>query len=247
MKIEENVLKILDDSTIEENVLKLNSGQLDRKMYLAVNKILEAMGGKWNRKMKGHVFEGDVKEKLDHVLLTGEIDPPKKFGYFPTPKTIIEKMIEKAEILSGHSILEPSAGQGHILDEFYKPDIEPCVAVELLDDNRKILKKKGYYVADEKDFLKYNTSKFDRIIMNPPFEKQADIDHVTHAFELLEDYGRLVSIMSAGILFRENNKTKEFRKLVEDNNGSIEKLPENSFKESGTLVNTVMVVLNKTE
>jgi len=50
--------------------------------------------------------------------------------------------------------------------------------------------------------------------------------------------------MSAGVLFRENRKTVEFRELVNEY-GRFERLPEDSFKESGTGVNTCVVVMDK--
>ena len=80
--------------------------------------------------------------------------------------------------------------------------------------------------------------------MNPTFEKQYDIDHVLHAYSLLGNNGKLVSIMSAGMSFRQNKKSVDFRNFVEKH-GYFEHLPENSFKESGTGVNTIIVVLNK--
>jgi hypothetical protein len=49
--------------------------------------------------------------------------------------------------------------------------------------------------------------------------------------------------MGAGVVFRENKLAVEFRALVEDRGGSIEALPEGSFKESGTMVNTVVVTI----
>ncbi len=56
---------------------------------------------------------------------------------------------------------------------------------------------------------------FDRVVMNPPFERQQDIDHVSRAAGMLKPGGRLVSVMSAGVTFRENNKTRWFRDLIE--------------------------------
>src|SRR4030042_4964611 len=85
---------------------------------------------------------------------------------------------------------------------------------------------------------------YDRVVMNPPFEMQQDIDHVMHAWKFLKPGGRLVSIMSSGVLFRENKKTSEFRNHI-DEFGNMERLPEGSFKESGTMVNTCIVVLDK--
>lgn len=69
---------------------------------------------------------------------------------------------------------------------------------------------------------------------------------MTTAFSLLAVGGTLVAIMPSGVMFRENKKTTMFRVnilnryavLVEDN-------PGGSFKESGTMVNTVRVKLVK--
>ena len=61
MKIDKEILNILDNCTFaigKRNVVYLPLGQLDRKTYSAVNKCLEAIGGKWSRKEKGHIFEG---------------------------------------------------------------------------------------------------------------------------------------------------------------------------------------------
>jgi len=110
----------------------------------------------------------------------------------------------------------------------------------------------GHHLLAEPDFLKYQTTlRYDRIVMNPPFEKQADIDHVLHAYELLEPNGRLVSIMSTSVTYRDNQKTKEFRAFmgelpkVPGLHGHIEHNPEGSFKEAGTTVNTVTIVLER--
>jgi len=243
-KIDESTLAILSRVTVEGNTIFLTCGQLDRKEYLAVNEVLTNMGGKWNRKAKGHIFPDDPADKLEQVLLSGEIIPPKKYGYFPTPPDLAKRVIALAEIEPGMSILEPSAGQGGIADFIPEDCIIDCF--ELLTDNIVVLEKKGYSVQ-QGDFLQFKVQPiFDRVVMNPPFEKQADIDHVLHAWKYLKPGGRLVAIMSAGVLFRENRKTKEFRDFIYEH-GESERLPENSFKESGTGVNTCLVVIDKPE
>lgn len=60
---------------------------------------------------------------------------------------------------------------------------------------------------------------------------------MNRASRFLRAGGRLTAIMSAGITFREDRLTKEFRARL----ASVEHLPEGSFKASGTAVNTVMV------
>ncbi len=160
------------------------------------------------------------------------------FGFYPSPPQVVKELIKLAHIEDHHSILEPSAGHGDILDQLNNKNI---ICGELQPENKIILESKGYHVSFD-DFLKYNDKKFDRIIMNPPFWNQADIAHSNHAYSLLKKGGRLVSVMSSGVKWRDNQKTADFRKLIE-NNGLIFDLPENSFK--GTKVKTVIIVLSK--
>lgn len=240
--IDQQTLRILSRVTVDGNNIFLTCGQLDRKQYQAVNEVLENMGGKWNRKAKAHVYDCDPTDALEQVLLTGEIVPPKKYGYFPTPPELAKRVVELAEIEPGHIILEPSAGQGGIAD--FLPLRPMVTCVELLPENTKVLKEKGYCVH-EGDFLsKSCREEYDRVIMNPPFEKQADIDHVLHAWNCVVPGGRLVAIMASSVAFRENSKTTHFRELL-NKHGYMEHNPVGAFKASGTMVNTVTVVLNK--
>lgn len=242
-QIDESTLTILSRLTVTGNEIFLTCGQLDRKQYMAVNEVLENIGGKWNKKSKSHVFPADPTDKLESVLLTGEIILPKKYGYFPTPMDVAKRVVELAEIKPGMTVLEPSAGQGGIADHIPKECKIDCV--ELLANNAKILKEKGYsfHLAD---FLSIKPSySYDRVVMNPPFEKQQDIDHVLHAWQFLKSGGILVSVMSSSVLFRENKKTIDFRVFVSKHNGVIVRLPASSFKLSGTNVNTVLVTVYK--
>lgn len=248
-KIDEKTLSILSKVTVEDNKIFLTCGQLDRKQYLAVNDILVSMGGKWNRKAKAHIFNSDPTEKLESVLLTGEIERPQDYGFFETPEHLIERMIDVAEIKPYHIILEPSAGKGAIAAYIKNQLGNDCTTIELLENNCKYLKEIGLNPI-QGDFLETLPERlqYDRIVANPPFSykghPQADIDHVLHMWKCLKPGGRIVSIMGAGMSFRENKKSVEFRGLV-SRYGYFEKLPEGTFKESGTMVNTVIVVLDK--
>ena len=238
--IEREYLEILEECTVEGNILIINS-QLDRKTYMKINKIIESLGGQWNRNKKGHVFDEDPQAVLDEVVATGYYEKEQDFGYYPTPRSIVMEIIKKADIREYHDVLEPSAGQGHILDELSNYASLTCGELQLR--NRDVLIKHGYQPTFE-NFLEYKGTKFDRIVMNPPFFGQADIDHVNHAYSLLKPEGRLVSIMSNGVTFRSNKKTVQFRELIA-NKGFYENLPEDSFYSSGTRVRTIIVVLNK--
>lgn len=182
---------------------------------------------------------------MDQIILSGEVEIPKdEFNYFPTPKAIVDRLIELADIGPGHEVLEPSAGQGAIANACIEAGaVVDCY--ELMQANAKFLVESGKFrKVIEQDFLTVPASEqYDRVVMNPPFAKQADIHHVTHAFNFLKPGGTLVAVMSASVAFRDNRLTKDFRGLIEAY-GECRNLPPGSFKESGTMVNTVVVTLH---
>ncbi|WP_192242834.1 DUF4942 domain-containing protein [Mesorhizobium silamurunense] len=98
------------------------------------------------------------------------------------------------------------------------------------------------------DFLQLQpatTGLYDKVVMNPPFDRERDIDHVMHALKFLKDDGYLVAIMSAGTEFRETKKTVAFRALMEKMNAAWHDLPAGSFSDVGTNVNTVILRVRK--
>jgi len=248
MKIGQNILAILDQCEIKDNTVFLPPTQLDRKTYQDVNKCLELIGGKWNRKAKGHVFAEDPTEMFDSLITTGEVeDLKKKYQFFETPKDLIIRMIGLAELDSldkeTEAILEPSAGLGAIADEIQATghfvrccELDPVKVEKLIE--------KGYAVVSG-DFLLHDWEGFDRIIMNPPFSKQQDIDHIMRAYQILRPSGILVAICGEGAFFRENIKSVQFRHLLEERNAYIEELEPGTFKESGTMVKARLIKLIK--
>ncbi len=241
MRIDNQILNILDNCTVNGCVVFLPLGQLDRKIYETVNKCLENIGGKWNRKSKGHVFSEDPADLLDNLILTGEtVDLKKQYQYFPTPKELACKLVEMAEIKPEDVLLEPSAGQGAIADQF--PPWNTKILIELSPDNAKVLTDKGYSVA-VMDFLQFNEVIADKIIMNPPFNKQNDVTHILHAFGILKPGGILVSIVSESPFFRENKKSVAFREFLEHAN--VIENDRDVFKESGTMVKTRIIKIVK--
>jgi hypothetical protein len=243
MKIDNQILNILDNCTVNGCVVFLPPSQLDRKTYEAVNKCLENIGGKWNRKAKGHVFSEDPAELFDNLIITGEtVDLKKQFQYFPTPEELARKIVDMAEIKSGDVLLEPSAGQGAIVDHFPRENTK--LLIELNANNAKVLTDKGYSVVTT-DFLEFNEVIADKIVMNPPFTKQQDISHILHAFDILKPGGILVSIVSEGPFFRENKKSVAFREFLEQNDAEVIENDRDVFKESGTTVKTRIVKIVK--
>ncbi len=244
MKVDNEVLAVLSRADTNGTHLTL-VGQLDRSLYTRTNKVLEAAGGKWNKKAKAHVFDGFADDAMEQVILTGEITVVKQeFGFFPTPPDVVARLIELSDIKDGMAALEPSAGTGNIVGMLYQAGAE-VFAVELLEANVAALKRQDLCTSITwGDFLAQPPMPdFERVVMNPPFAKQADIHHVLHALKFLKPDGLLVSVMSASVTFRDNKLTTDFRDLVRARGGDIEAVADGAFKSSGTMVNTVIVII----
>ena len=242
MRIDDEVLAVLSRSETNGGHLLL-PGQLDRKMYERTNKVLEAAGGKWSRKAKAHVFASDAFGRIDEIILSGEVDIPKdEFNYFPSPPEVVERLMALADIAQGMQVLEPSAGRGAIAIACAEQGAS-VDCVEIMEANYVALRGDGRLRSVKRGgFLEHSVAEiYDRVVMNPPFAKQADIKHVTHALNFLKPGGKLVSVMSASVGFRENKLTSVFRDLISERGGKIEALPDGSFKESGTMTRTVIV------
>lgn len=250
MRVAENILSILAECKIEDCVVYLPPEQLDRKTYESVNKCLVNIGGKWNRKTKGHVFDCDPTEAFGNLMLTGETEDMKKtFQFFPTPRHIAELVCDMAELDEAQSILEPSCGKGDLADVAYSrnPNI---VGIELNREMKKYLDDKPYTCMVGNDFLEYEVGQvreFDRVVMTPPFSKQQDIDHIYHAYDLLSPGGILVSVVSPSPFFRTNNKSVRFREWIEELDGEVSDVGAGEFKTSGTMISTKIIKLRKPE
>jgi predicted RNA methylase len=244
--IASDVLNVLAAAECEGAALRL-TGQLDRKLYTRANEVLEALGGAWNKKSKAHLFDGDAAEIVETAVLTGTYTKDKQdFGFFETPRLVVERLLAKVGISTGMKVLEPSAGRGAIADHVRERGAR-VLCVELLEKNFEALKAKAHEVLNPMDFLGLGEpephQKMDRVTMNPPFAKRADIHHILHATKFLKPGGRLVSVASSSVKFRDDRLGREFREFVSAYSGSIEDLPGGSFRESGTMVNTVLVDL----
>lgn len=193
--------------------------------------------------------------------------PARRFGFFPTPDAAAEYLIGKVALWRDPekpplSILEPSAGTGNLArrcatagytsngyrenDRSY-PFNHRVDCVEIQPKLARDLRAEGLYRRVWRgDFLQMQPDPkrlYDRVVMNPPFDLERDIDHVTHALKFLKPDGQLVAIMSAGTEFRETKKATALRALVKAKNGRFDDLPPCSFSSVGTNVNTIALSL----
>jgi predicted RNA methylase len=198
--------------------------------------------------VEGDVGEGPSYESEPLFHQT----PAKYFGAFNTSAEVAQIVIDKAEIYGeGMTVLEPSAGTGMLAKAARDKgarvtciELQPGLAHELGAVH-------GFRSVYERDFLKCEPATFgtyDRIVMNPPFDRGRDCDHVRHAFKFLKPGGRLVAIMSARAEHCQDERHKALHKLVTlcrpgRESWAWRDLPERSFAHAGTNVNTVILTL----
>lgn len=246
-------IQVLKECTIEGNIIKLPATQLDRKLYQEVAKSLELIGGKWKGgKIMGFVFQEDPTELLAQISggsnnLPQKVNIKKEFQFFATPSKLADYLVEKADLNEYDSVLEPSAGQGAIINAIHR--VFPNKAVgyyELMPTNQTILGRLNNVSFLGEDFLDSdNTTHFNKIIGNPPFSKNQDISHIYKMYERLAVGGRLVSITSKHWVSSSNKKEVAFREWLDRLSGEIEEIQEGSFKESGTSVGGMIITIIK--
>jgi phospholipid N-methyltransferase len=245
--------EIISNATITGNILRLPAGQLDRKVYQDVAKALDLIGGKWKGgKVMGFVFAADPTDKVA-IILRGEklVSAKKEFQFFQTPDVFGTEIVAEVGILPGMTVLEPEAGQGALVRQILK--VQPDLVVdcfELMLENQEILKQTFGASVNllGPDFMDTNipsTRKWDRIIANPPFSNNQDIDHVQKMYYLLAPKGVMISVMSPHWTFATDRKCKEFREWIARTGAVVREVEPGTFKESGTNVRTLVVRITK--
>ncbi len=167
-------------------------------------------------------------------------------GFFPTEGDALNLLIDSLELKEHHKFLEPSAGTGTIAAAV-KPLVSSVDCVEINSSLFDVLKFRGFDPFFG-DFLKIEpVGKYDRIGMNPPFEKDQHIDHFFHAIAFLKDNtGLLCCVMPKGAHKGGHTKKRQaFNKFVTDGLESgkitIIDLPSGSFKSAGTSIESQIV------
>lgn len=243
------VMDVLQRSTYTEGVLYMPPGQLERSLYVKVDKAITLIGGKWNKKTKGHVFAGDAADQLAAMLDSGKVvDEKKLYQFYQTPHGIAQKLVKLADVRAGDRVLEPSAGDGRIVGA-----IRAGVRCDVCEIQQKLREQIASMFAGinvtivGEDFLAYNPGAiYDRIIANPPFSNRQDIKHIRHMLELLKVGGRVVSVLFGSLYARDDRPAAELREELERNyEWHLEELPAGAFSESGTKVSTSILIADR--
>ena len=246
--ISDEVIQVLANLEIDgQNVRILDN--LSTKLYPKVKEALLSIGGRWQTKIKAHVFpEGSDPQALIDGLLGSEKLPARNpLAFFATSQPLALRMIallaQYAPQAINGTLLDPEAGEGGIADEI--PSTAKLILVELDQSRVEVLQKKGYQPIHA-DFLTLEVPSIlvDGVLMNPPFtidgKTTAYIDHIKRASLWVKDGGAICAIAPSSFGFATDAKTEAFRAHVESL-GEWESLEDGSFKDSGTNVSAVML------
>jgi len=172
----------------------------------------------------GEVLADETGEKPDKKKASTDVS--KDLQFYPTPRKVIDRILSSINIQNGDKVLEPSCGDGAILDALRENGVV-CRGIEYDTGRAMQARAKGHPVLIA-NFLECEPAHHcDYVIMNPPFVGKHYIKHVEHAMKFLKAGGTLITILPASAWYQ--------HKLLD---GKWTDLPVASFKESGTNVNT---------
>lgn len=177
--------------------------------------------------------------------------------YYPTPKSLIHKMLKDINWRDITTVLEPSAGSGHIVEEVLerlkashynswsrekkKYDID---LIEINQELRYILQGKGFRVIHD-DFLTYEGFKrYDLIVANFPFSEGDK--HLNHALNMISQGGTLVALINSETIRNPySNLRKDLIRKLNELNATIEYLQE-EFVEAERSTNVEVALIKVT-
>ncbi|MBC8944953.1 DUF4942 domain-containing protein [Xenorhabdus indica] len=236
--------KPIDSAYFSGFIDEKKGGNLWFKREVLVKEVIHILGDYY-----GATDLNDTEIDKNRGLHEPTLSLATHYGFFPTPIEVAHWIITKAELTNEPefhqlTVLEPSAGLGNLaklavdagcIVDCIEVHTERCLELENTQLFRHIINADFITIEPNQEKL------YDRIIMNPPFEGERDIDHVVHALKFLKSNGLLVSIMSPGTEFRNQRKSKEFRALMKSLNAKWIDLPEDSFVSVGSHSNTILL------
>lgn len=213
--------------------------------YNRLKPYMESMHSHWRERFGGFVFY------TDFLKMSEEQKHKEQTSFFRTPDELASVMVDLlGELPDRVRLLEPSAGDGSLLNALPKDRQYDLTVIEPDESCVAKLKKQGYsplkqdfvYVAE--NLLELGQT-FDYILMNPPFAGRRDIMHTMLAYRLLSPGGTMVAIVSENAMYYKDYETEKFNKWISEVGAVIHPTKEGSFYESGTMIDVVILEIHK--
>jgi hypothetical protein len=162
----------------------------------------------------------------------------KDLQFYRTPAAVADDLVQRAYPRDGARILEPSCGDGAILDAIRRYASDKRYSIRVtgveVDPGRAAEARAKGYAVHTANFLQVEPSPdFDHVLMNPPFYGKHYQKHVEHAQRFLKPGGTLLAILPITAVTDHGYVDTGPRGY--DN---WRDLPVGSFSESGTNINT---------
>ena len=188
-----------DTYTKVHNSLCFDFRNRDKHVLEQAIRVIESVGGVRETFQNQDYWQFDFNpaDVIDEIVCSGCVPDHKSHQFYPTPTDLSWMLRTYAEIDPAlHECLEPSAGIGNLAQHL--PAGSTCVEISRL--HCQVLKSKlPDHNVIQADFLSWSPAKvgqkFDRIVMNPPFDQGRWRAHLEKAASLLADGGRLVAIL----------------------------------------------------
>lgn len=159
--------------------------------------------------------------------------------FYPTPPSLIEKMVEDID-LKNKTVLEPSAGKGDIV-EWCKLAGSNVIACEKHPDLAKIVASKCKLLANDFfDVTEEMVSHVNYIIMNPPFSNAEK--HILHAYEIAPPGCQIIAICNADTIDGYERGQRRLLRTIDDF-GKWELL-QNEFSQAERRTNVSIALIN---
>ena len=160
-------------------------------------------------------------------------DLAKDLQFYPTPAAAAKELVDRAHLVEGMAVLEPSCGTGNIMDALR--DKQPrlrVTGVECHAGRAEEARAKGHHVQTANLLQIAPSPVFDLVLMNPPFYGKHYQKHVEHARRFLKPDGAVYAILPITAVTDHG--------YIEPGRGwdKWKDLPVGTFSESGTNINT---------
>jgi hypothetical protein len=196
-----------------------------------------------------------------------------KLDQFYTPITI-SSFINNIMISDNNIAIEPACGTGDLISQFkgtkYLWDIDKEV-LKLCEFNLCLRNNTNYFIEEKNSLLDYEEykNKATYVVINPPFgsntvtidenilskyvlgkgkkKQELGILFIELGIKLLKNDGILFIILPSGYFGNKNKNFTEMRNYILDNYSilGILEFPKNTFKRSGTGVDTYLWIIQK--